>query len=106
MARQQKRKIDPTARSTALSAPKALGRLTGRVLERLEGGLGTLLGGSLPLLVRQGRPEIDLGAAFGRPRAVPSASRRVPESAAGAQNDPRSIFRQFLVDLGRIFVNI
>ena len=63
-----------------------------------------LLDGSWPLLARPGRPKIGFGPAFGRPKAVPSASGRVPETALGAQNGPRSIFRRFWVDLGWIIV--
>ena len=48
--------------------------------------------------------QIGLGAAFGRPKAVPSASGRVPETALGAQNGSRPIFRRFWVGLGWIFV--
>ena len=89
----------------ALGAAKTLGRLTGRVLERLRGGLGTLLAGSWPLWARPRRPKIGLGASFAHPQAIPSASGRVPEAALGAQDGPRSIFRPFLADLALFFVD-
>ena len=63
-----------------------------RLLERLRGGPGALLDGSWALLARPGRPQIGLGASFGCPKAVPSASGRVPETTLGAQTGPRSIF--------------
>ena len=103
--RQERPKIDPKARSKPLGAPLALERLTGKILERLRGGPGTLLDGSWPLLARLGRPKIGFGAAFGHPKAIPSASGRIPETALGTQNGPRSIFRRFGVDLGWIFVD-
>ena len=74
-------------------------------MERLWGAQGTLLDGSWPLLARPGRRKIGFGAAFGCPKAVQSASGRVPEAAWGAQNGPRSIFHRFGVDLGWIFVD-
>ena len=92
-------------RSTALGAPNAFGRLTGRVLERLRGSSGTLSDGSWTLLARPGRPKIGLGAPFGRPKAVPSTSGRVSETALVAQGDPRSIFRRFWSDLAWISVD-
>ena len=73
--------------------------------ERLWAALGTLLDGFWPLLARQGRPKIGFGVAFRYPKAVPSASGRVPATALGAQNGPRSIFHQFGVHLGWIFVD-
>ena len=103
--RQKRPKIDPRARSKPFSAALALGRLTGRVLERLRGGPGTLWDGSWPLLARPGRPKIGFGAAFGCPKAVPSASGRVPEMALGARSGPRSIFRRSGVDFAWIFVD-
>ena len=103
--RQKRPKIDLKARSKPLGAALALGRLTGRILECLRAGPGTLLDGSWPLLARPGRPKIGFGAAFGRPRAVPSASGRVPEAALGTQHVPRSIFRRFGVDFEWIFVD-
>ena len=103
--RQKRQKIDPRARSKPLGAPLALERLTGKVLERLRGGPGTLLDGSWPLLARLGRPKIGFGAAFGHPKAIPSASGHVPETALGTQNGPRSIFRRFGFDLGWIFID-
>ena len=96
--RQKRPKIDLKARSKPLGAALALGRLTGRILECLRAGPGTLLDGSWPLLARPGRPKIGFGAAFGCPKAIPSASGRVPETALGAQNGPRSIFRRFGMD--------
>ena len=103
--RQKRQKIDPRVRSKPLGAPLALERLTGKILERLRGGPGTLLDGSWPLLARLGRPKIGFGAAFGRPKAVPSASGRVPETALGAQNGPRSIFLRFWLNLGWMVVD-
>ena len=73
--------------------------------ERLWAALGTLLDGFWPFLASRGRPKIGLGAAFGCPKAVPSASGRVPATALGAQNGPRSIFHRFGVHLGWIFVD-
>ncbi len=87
---------------TALRASWELSR---KLLERLWGAPATLLDGSWPLLARPWRPKIGFGPAFGRPRAVPSASGRVPEAALGTQNVPRSIFRRFGVDFGWIFVD-
>ena len=71
---QKHRKIVLRARSTVLDAPNALGHRSGAVRERLGSVPGTFLDGSWPLLARPGRPKIGLGAIFGRPRAVPSAS--------------------------------
>ena len=73
--------------------------------ERLWAALGTLLDGFWPFLASRGRPKIGLGAAFGCPKAVPSASGRVPATALGAQNGPRSIFHRFGIHLGWIFVD-
>ena len=88
-----------------LDAPNALGHCTGAFRERLRDGPGTLLDVSWPLLARPGRLKIGLWAAFGRPQAVPSAPGRVPKTALSAQDGLRSIFRQFLVDLAKIFVD-
>ena len=76
-----------------------------RLLERLWGGPGTLLDGSWALLARPGRPQIGLGASFGCPKTVPSASGRIPATTLGAQTGPRSIFLRFWVDLGWIFAD-
>ena len=65
----------------------------------------TLLDSSWPLLARPGCPKIGSGAAFGRPKAAPSASGRVPETVLGVRDGPRSIFLRFWGDLARIFVN-
>ena len=75
------------------------------LLDRLWGAPATLLDGSWPLLARLGRPKIGFGGAFGRPKAVLSASRCVPEAASGTQNAPRSILRRIGIDLGWIFVD-
>ena len=91
------------ATRTALQASWELFR---RLLERLWGALATLLDSSWPLLVRRGRPKISFGAAFWHPKAVPSASGRVPEAAPGAQNGSRWVFRRSGVDLGWIFVHV
>ena len=91
------------ATRTALQASWELFR---RLLERLWGALATLLDSSWSLLVRRGRPKISFGAAFWRPKAVPSASGRVPEAAPGAQNGSRWVFRRSGVDLGWIFVHV
>ena len=74
-------------------------------LRAFSGGPGKLLDIPWPFLARPRRPKIGFGAAFGRPRAVPSASGRVPEAALGTQNVPRSIFRRFGADFGWIFVD-
>ena len=79
--------------------------LSASLLERLWGGPGTLLDGSWALLARLGRPKIGLGASFGCPKTVPSASGRIPETALGVRNGPRSIFRRFFVDFDFIFVD-
>ena len=71
-----------------------------RLLERLWGSPGTLLDGSWPLLTRPGRPQIGLGAPFGRPQAVLSASGRVPETTLGLRTSPTSIFHRFFPDFG------
>ena len=73
--------------------------------ERLWAALWTLLDGFWPFLARPGRPKIGFEAAFGCPNAVPSASGRVPATALGAQNGPTSIFHQFGVHFGWIFVD-
>ena len=74
---------------------------SGPFLGRLE----AILGRSWPLLACPGRPQIGLGATLGRPKAVPSASERVPETVLGAQTGPRSIFRRFFVDFDFILVD-
>ena len=86
-------------------APNGRGHCSEAVQERLRGGPGTLLDVSWPLLARPGRLQIGLWAAFGHPQAVPSAPGRVPKTALSAQDGLRSIFRQFLVDLAKIFVD-
>ena len=63
--------------------------------ERLWAALGALFDGFWPLLASRGRPKIGFGAAFGCPKAVLSASGRVPATAFGAQIGPRSIFHRF-----------
>ena len=80
--------------------PGRSGDASGALLGRLE----SILGRYWPLLGRPGRSQIGLGATLGRPKAVPSVSRRVPETALGAQTGPRSIFRRFLIDFGLIFM--
>ena len=72
------------------TALRASWELSQRPSKRLWGAPATLLDGSWPLLARPGRPKIDFGVAFGCPKTVPSASGRVPETAWGAQNGPRS----------------
>ena len=84
-----------------VSDPGRFGDASGACLGRLEG----ILGRYWPLLGRPGRSQIGLGATLGRPKAVTSASRRVPETALGAQTGPSSNFRRCLVDLGFIFVD-
>ena len=68
-----------------------------------------LLDGSWPLLARPGRPKIALGPALARPGRVPNASRRVPETALDAQNQPfvdfSSILARFFVVFVRCFVD-
>ena len=79
--------------------------LSRRHLEREKDAPATLLDSSWPLLARPGCPKIGSGAAFGRPKAAPSASGRVPETVLGVRDGPRSIFLRFWGDLARIFVN-
>ena len=74
-------------------------------LTAFSGGPGKLLDISWPFLARPRRPKIGFGAAFGRSKTVPSASGRVPDTALGAQNGARPIFRRFWVGLGWIFVD-
>ena len=81
-----------------VSDPGRFGDASGACLGRLEG----ILGRYWPLLGRPGRSQIGLGATLGRPKAIPSASRRVPETAVGAQTGPGLNFRRCLVDLGFI----
>ena len=88
-----------------LDAPNALGHCSGAVRERLLGGPGTLLDVSRLLSARLGRLKIGLWAAFGRPPAVPNTSGRIPETALSAQNGPRSIFRQFLLDFAKKIID-
>ena len=98
---QKRRKIAPQACSTALDAPIALGRRFGTVRGRLGTRSGALLDRLRPLWTRPGRLKIAPRAVFGRPELVPSASRRVPETALSAQNRPRSNFRRFWLDFRR-----
>ena len=79
------------SQSGLVSVPGRSGGASGAFLGRLE----AILWRSWPLLARLGRPQISLGTALGRPKAVPSASGRVPEKAWGAQTGPRSLFRRF-----------
>ena len=58
-----------------------------------------LLDGSWPLLACRGRPKIGFGPAFGRPKAVPSASGRVPETAWALETAQA----RFFVDLGSVW---
>ena len=102
---QKRWKNDPQTHATALGAPHALRQLSGSLLERLWDGPGALFDGSWALLARPGRPQIGLGASFGCPKTVSSASGRVPETTLGAQTGPRLIFLRFWVDLGWIFVD-
>ena len=102
--RQKRPKIDLKARSKPLGAALALGRFTGRILECLRAGPGTLLDGSWPLLARPGRPKIGFGAAFGRPkpfRARPDAPPKRRWAPEAAQD---RLLVNFWVDLGLIFV--
>ena len=87
--------------SGLVSDPGCSGDASEAFLGRLEG----ILGRYWPLLGRPRRSQICLGATLGRPKAVPSASGRVPEKAWGAQTGPRSLFRRFWIDLGYIFVD-
>ena len=61
------------------------------VFGRLWGAPATLLDDSWPLLARPEGPRIGLGAASAGPRAVLSASGRVPETALGAYDGPKSM---------------
>ena len=78
---------------------------SGTVRKRLGRGPGTLLDVSRPSVARPGRPKIGLGASFGLLQAVPSASGRVPDTAVGAQDGPRLIFRRFLAERAWIFID-
>ena len=78
---------------------------TGTVRKRLGRGPGTLLDVSRPSVARPGRPKIGLGASFGLLQAAPSASGRVPDTAVGAQDGPRLIFRRFLDERAWIFID-
>ena len=112
--RQKRPKIDLKARLKSLGAALALGRFTGRVLECLRGGPGTLLDGSWPLLARPGRPKMGFGQHFGiqRPsRARPDASPKRLWTPKMAQDrffvDFESIkngFRRYPNDFSSIFV--
>ena len=64
-----------------------------------------LLEGSWPFLACPERPQIGLGGTFGRPKAAPSVSGRVPETTLGARTGPRSSFCRFFVGFGFIFVD-
>ena len=62
-------------------------------MERVRGAPASLLGNSWPLLARPERPQIGFGASFGRPKAVPSASGRVPDrSGHGRTKRPKIDF--------------
>ena len=87
--------------SGLVSDPGCSGDASGTFLGRFEG----ILGRYWPLLGRPGRSQLGLGATLGHPKAAPSTSRRIPETALGAQTSPRSNFRRCLVDLGFIFVD-
>ena len=72
-----------------------------------------LLDGSWPLLARPGRPKIGFGAAFGRPKAVPSGSGRVSETAWALETaqdrffvDFGSVWGGFSSSFGRFFVDL
>ena len=73
-------------------------------MERRRGSLRVLLDSSWLLLARPGRPKIGFGPAFGRPKAVPSASGRVPETAWALEMAQDRFFRRFWIGLGWIFV--
>ena len=82
-----------------LDAPNALRHCSEAVRERLRGDPGTLLDVSWPLLARSGRrPLGDIWPSASRPE-------RVPKKVLSAQNGPTSIFRRFLIDLAKIFVD-
>ena len=89
----------------ALDAPNARGHCSDAVWERPQGGRGTVLDVSWPLLARLGRLKIGLWAPFGRPRAVPSASGRVPERPWAPKTARDRFFHRFLVDLAWIFID-
>ena len=95
--------IDPRARSTALSAPQALGRLTGRVLECLQGGPGSLLDGSQPLLTPPGasqdQPWGVIWASIRRPERV----RTLPRNGRGRPRQPQIDFSLILGRFGTDF---
>ena len=57
------------------------------------------------LLASPRRPRIRPSAAFWRPKAVLSASRRVSETASSAPNRPGSILRRLFIDFCLIFVD-
>ena len=89
------------SRSGLESVPGRSGGASKAFLGRLE----AILGRSWPLLARPGRPQIGLGAALERPKAIPGASGCVPEAALGAQTCAKSIFYRFSVDFAFIFVD-
>ena len=105
MAKQKRQKIAPQAHSTVFFAPNMLSPGSGTVRKRLGRVPGTLLDVSRPSVARPGRPKIGLGASFGLLQIVPSAFGRVPDTAVGAQDGPRLIFRQFLDERAWIFID-
>ena len=102
---QKRAQIVPQPCSTGLDAANTLRHGSWAPRERLETGPGTLGNGSRPLLARLGSPPISPGAAFGRPRAVRSASRHVLETALSVPNGPKANFRRFFIDFGRFSID-
>ena len=86
-------------------APNMLSPGSGTVRKHLGRGPGTLLDVSRPSVARPGRPKISLGASFGLLQAVPSASGRIPDTAVGALDGLRLIFRRFLDERAWIFID-
>ena len=68
------------------------------LLERLRSALRPPLGDSWPLWTRQGCPRIGFGAARGGSKGVPGRSGRVPETALGPYDGPRSILGRLGLD--------
>ena len=92
-------------RSVVVCDTTRCSKLAWTLLKEGSGAFGSgpeiFLDDSTALLACPGRPKIGLGAPFGRSKAVLSASGCVSETALVAQDDPRSIFRRYGLDLRR-----
>ena len=83
--------------SGLVSDPGCSGDASGAFPGRLEG----ILGRCWPLLGRPGRSPMGLGTTLGRPKAVPSASRRVPKRPWA----PKPAQGRIFVDVWSIWVS-